>query len=108
VVDAESVKLGPVLPPQVQQVLEPFGGDERGCRPLALEQRVRGHRRSVGEALDPICCDPACGRDDRLLLPLCSRNLGCSEVVFVREQDCVGKRAADVDAEDGHVTKLQL
>jgi hypothetical protein len=61
----------------------------------------------VCEALDALCCDPARGCDDRLLLPRRSWNLGRSEVVFVREQDCIGERAADVDAEDGHVTKLQ-
>jgi hypothetical protein len=36
VIDAEPVEVGTVLAPQMQEVLEPFGRDERRARALAL------------------------------------------------------------------------
>ena len=55
---AEPVEVRAVLAPQVEQVLEAGGRDERGPRAPALEQRVGGDRRAVREALD-------LGRTDR-------------------------------------------
>ncbi len=46
-------------------------------------------------------------RKHRLLLPARRRNLGRPQLVLVREQDGIRERAADVDTEDRHVTKLQ-
>jgi hypothetical protein len=107
-VSAEPVELGPILPPQMEQVLEALGADE--CRPsaLALQQRVRGHRRPVCEALDLSRADRRRCREHRLLLSARGRNLGRPQVVLVREQDRIRERAADVDAENGHLLKLQL
>src|SRR5207244_301518 len=51
-VRAEPVELGSVLPPQVEEVLEALGADERCARALAFEERVRGDRRPVSESLD--------------------------------------------------------
>src|SRR5439155_16397102 len=63
-----AVELRAGLPAQVQEMLEAGGGDERGPRSLALEQRIGRCSRPVCESLDafgarrPRCCE------DRLLL----------------------------------------
>ena len=92
----------------MEQVLEALGADERRARALALEERVRGDGRPVREQLDLISADRRRCREHRLLLPGGGRNLGRPKLVLVREQDRIRERAADVDAEDGHLLKLQL
>ena len=106
-VGAEPVELGTVLPPQVQQVLEALGADERRARALALEERVRGDRGAVCESLDLRRTDRRRCREHGLLLPACGRNLGSPQLVLVREQDRIRERAADGDAKDGYAMKLQ-
>jgi hypothetical protein len=49
--DAEPVELGPRLAPELLQVGEALGGDQRGARGLALQQSVGAHRHTVHEAL---------------------------------------------------------
>ena len=90
-----------VLPPQVQHVLESVRRDERGARTAPLEQRVRRDRRPVRESLELVRADGLRGGEHRLLLPARRRHLRRPQLVAV-EQDGVGERAADVDAEDRH------
>ena len=99
---AEPVEVRAGLAPEVQDVLEPRRRDERGASPLPLEQRVRGDRRAVREAVDALGADGARGRRDRLLLPARGRDLRRADLA-VGEEDGVRERPADVDAEDpGH------
>ena len=104
---AEPIELRSILAPQVQHLLEAIGADEGRARALALEQGIRGHGCAVREPLELDCFDRRGRREHRLLLPPRGRNLGRSQLVLVREQDGIRERAADVDAEDGHLTKLQ-
>ena len=67
-IGAEPVQVGAVLPAQMEEVLEPCGRDERRARALALEQRVRRHRRAVRETLDLHGADRTRRSNDRLLL----------------------------------------
>src|SRR5262249_52220389 len=46
----EHVELGPDLPADLQDVLEPFGREQDDARTPPLEQRVCRHRRAVGES----------------------------------------------------------
>ena len=52
VIAGEVVKRRPVLAPQPQQVFEPLGRHERDAGTAALEQGVRGDRRSMDENVD--------------------------------------------------------
>jgi hypothetical protein len=107
-VGAEPVELGPVLPPQMKQVLEALSADECRARASALEERVRGDGRPMREPVDLISADRCRCRKHGFFLPARGWNLGRQELVLVREQDRIRERAADVDAEDGHAMKLQL
>ena len=98
---AEPVELRAVLPPQVEQVLEAGGRDERRPRALALEQGVRRDRRAVREALDLGRTDGRRRGEHRLLLPRRRRHL-CRPQLAVGEQHGVGEGPADVDTQDGH------
>ena len=49
---AQPVELAPRLAAEGDDVGEAVGGDERGARDRALQQRVGGDRHAVGEALD--------------------------------------------------------
>ncbi len=53
----EPVEVRAILPPQVEDVLEALGCDERGAGAAPLEQRVRRDRRPVREALEPARAD---------------------------------------------------
>src|SRR4029453_18961810 len=66
---------------------------------LALEQRVRRDGRAVREALDVLGADRACRGLDGLLLARRGRHF-CGPRLAVDEEDGVGERAADVDAQD--------
>ena len=68
VVRARAVEVRPLLPPQVQEVLEALGRDEGGASAAPLEQRVRGDGRAVREAVDGGGSDGGSRREDRLLL----------------------------------------
>ena len=81
---AEPVEVRAVLPPQVQQVLEPGGRDERGPRSLALEQRVGGDGRPVREPLDLGRAHGRRGSEHRLLLPSGGRHLRRSKLTVRR------------------------
>ena len=103
-VGAQPVQVCAVLAPQMEEMLETRGRDERRARALALEQRVRRHRRPVGEALELLRADGASRGDHRLLLSRRGRNLGRPQLSAV-QQDGVGKGPADVDAEKGHAKR---
>jgi hypothetical protein len=98
---AEPVEVRTVLPPQVQQVLEARGGDERRAYALALEERVRRHRRPVREPLHLPGTDGRRRCEHRLLLPTRGRHLRGQELPAV-EQHRVGEGATDVHAQDRH------
>ena len=49
---AQAVEVGARLAAELDDVLEALGGDEHRARALALEQRVGGDGRAVGERLD--------------------------------------------------------
>ena len=55
---AEAIEMGAVLTPQVQEMLEALGRDERRACPAPLQQRVRGHGRTVGEAVEAASAAP--------------------------------------------------
>ena len=105
VVDVEAVEVRPVLAPEMQEVLEAPGCDERRPRALALQQRVRRDRRAVREPLERrrACCVENEPRrlDHRPLLLGAGRHLRRVQPA-VREQHRVGKRPADVDPDDRH------
>ena len=98
---AEPVEVRPILPAQVEHVLEPVRRDERRPRSAPLQQRVRRDRRPVREALELARPDRLGGGEHRLLLIPRRRHLRRPQLA-VLEEDGVGERAADVDAQDGH------
>ena len=104
-VDVEPVEMRTILPPEMQQVLEATRGDERGPRPLALEQCVRGDGRPVCEPIDSVQPGLLEHRAPpprrRILLPGAGRYLRRMQPAL-GQQGGVGERAADVDAEDRH------
>jgi len=101
VLGARSVEMRACLSPEVEKVLEPRGRDESGPRAAPLEERVRGDRRPVGEAIDTV--DPECdGRGgDRLLLPSRRGHLRRAHL-SARDEDGVRERPADVDPKRPH------
>src|SRR5438045_5455380 len=105
-VDAEPVEVGTVLAPQMQEMLEAVGRDERRARALPLEQRIRRDRRPVRESLDVDGADLGRRGEHRLRLVPGRGNLGRPQLALVREQDRVGERAPDVDAENRPPAKL--
>ena len=95
----------PVLPPQVEDVLESFGSDEGRAGALPLEQRVGRDGRAVREALDrglpgQLEHEPR-RRDHRLLLRGQRRHLRRRQYATM-EQHGIGEGTADVDAENRH------
>ena len=103
-VGAQPVQVCAILPPQMEEMLETGCRHERRPGALSLEQRVRRHRRPVGEALELLRADGASRGDHRLLLSRRGRNLGRPQLSAV-QQDGVGKGPADVDAEKGHAKR---
>ena len=101
---AQPVEMSSRLPPQVQEMLEPGGRDERRLRTLALQKRVGRDRRPVREALHVACADGSSGREHRLLLSARSRNLRRRDAAIL-DEDGVRERAADIDAENAHAAK---
>ena len=104
-VRARPVELRARLAPQVQQVLEAGVRDERRASALALEQRIRRDGRPVREALDLARPGRACRGQHGLLLPLGGQDLPGRHAA-VLEENGVGERAADIDAEDRHSGRL--
>jgi hypothetical protein len=101
VVLAEPVEVRPRLAPQMEDVLEPLGRDERRARAFALEQRVRGDGRAVREALELSGADRLGGREHGLLLARRGRDLRRRHATLVDEHG-VREGAADVDTENAH------
>ena len=103
----QAIEAGPRLAAEEQQVAESLGGDERGAREPALEQRVGGDRRAVDEVRDLARLDAgslehlARGRHHALLLARGAEHLGGDQPSGPTEHR-VGERAADVDAERAH------
>ena len=98
---AEPVEVGARLPAEVEQMREPGRPDERRFRALALEERIRRHRRSVRESLQLAGADGVRGREHRLLLARRGRDLGRRDP-SVLDEDGVREGPADVDAENAH------
>ena len=99
-------RAGPVqvrsrLAAEVEDVLEAPVRDERRPRATALEQRVRGDRRAVREAIHRLCADGLRGRDDGLLLARGGRDLGRSNRP-VGDEHRVREGASDIDPERAH------
>ena len=87
-------------------MLEAGVPDVGGAGAAPLEQRVRGNRRPVREALSPAAGAHRARRGEhRLLLPRRGRHLGRPDPPLLDEHR-VGERAADVDAQDRHVRTL--
>jgi hypothetical protein len=97
------------LAAEEEEVAEPLGGDERGARQAAREQRVRRHGRAVHEVrhvpgLDARARQHLARRGhDALLLARRAQHLGRDHAVGA-DEDGVGERPADVDAERGHAS----
>jgi hypothetical protein len=104
-VGAGAVKLRTRLPSQVQKVLEAGIRHERRARTFAFEQRVRCDGRAVCEPRDARGAHRARGREHRLFLAGSGQHLRGRDAP-VLEQDGVGERPADIDAEDRHSGRL--
>jgi 3-methyladenine DNA glycosylase/8-oxoguanine DNA glycosylase len=102
---AEPVEVSTVLPPQMEHVFEPSGRHESRLRSLALEQRIRRHGRAVREAVDLRRSQRKRGGENGLLLPRHGAHFRRPQLP-VPDQDRVGKRSADVDAEHRHGATL--
>src|SRR5262249_62205983 len=98
---ARPVEMSPRLAPQVEDVLEALVRHERRASAAALEERVRGDRRAVREAVDLPGADCLRCRDHGLLLPGGGRHLGGPNRAVVDEYG-VRERPADVDTERAH------
>ena len=93
-------------PAHLEHVAEALRRHERGPRSEPLEHRVRGDRGGVDDAVDLVARDAAggeqgdCALDDAAGVVVGRRqHLGGAHGAVVAEQDDVGERAADVDAE---------
>ena len=103
---AQPVELGARLAAELLEVGEALGGEQRGARDLALEQRVRADGHPVHEALDvarrtrPACSSAASTASitPARLVVRRGRRLGGDQPA-VRDQRGVGERPADVDSE---------
>ena len=102
---AQPIEVRSRLAPQMEKVLEAGGCQERCSRALPLQQRVGRDRGPVGEALDVRGPDRASGLHHRLLLRRASGHLRRRHAPAV-EQNRIGERPADVDAEHGHAPIL--
>ena len=105
-VRAETVEMSPVLPPQVEDVLESLRRHERRPRSAPLEERVRRDRRPVREALELPRPDGGRRGEHGLLLVSRRGHLRRPHLAPL-EQDGVGERAPYVDAQDGHGRNLR-
>jgi hypothetical protein len=103
-VGVEVVQGGPVLSPDLEDVPEPLGGDERRLRARVLQESVRRYRRPVSEPLDrrgvDICplTDALNPREHPHTLVVGRRQL-CRRHSSVCDEHDVGERPADVDPE---------
>ena len=100
------VEDGDAQPAHLEHVAKAVGGDEGRAGADALEDGVRGHRRGVHDTGDPAGGDAMLAeerlraRHDPARVVLgCREHLGRTDGPVVAEQDDVGERAADVDAE---------
>jgi hypothetical protein len=102
---AQPVQVGAGLAPELDHVREALGRDERRACAAALQQRVRGHRRAVGERLDAGCLRVGPlergadgGQHALALVVRRRRRLGRDQPPADRE-DGVREGASDVDAQ---------
>ncbi len=105
---AQAVQVRAVLAAELDHVGEARRGEQRGARRAALQQRVRGDRHAVREALDVLA--PARRRARAPRAPPRARpldslgrrggDLGGVDGAVVVEQHRVGEGAADVDAQE--------
>ena len=98
---ARPVQVRAGLAPELKQVLEALGRDECGTCSSALEQRIRGDRRPVREAVDLDRAGRRCRSEHRLLLAWPGRHLGGPHVP-IRDEHGVGEGPPDVDAQCTH------
>ncbi len=98
---ARPVEMGASLPSQVKDVLEARCADERRPRAAPLEERVRGDRRAVREAIHALRSDRSSGRQHRLLLVFSRSHLRGPHLAL-RDEHGVGEGSADVDPERAH------
>ena len=109
-VDIEVVGFMAFLAPDDQDIPEPLGGDEAGCRSLALQDRIGGHCRCMQDAADVAGRDP--GRRQQRVearqrrhgqIMWCARDLQkvrrASPVVM---QDEIGECTADIEGNADH------
>ena len=103
--DVDLVLFGPPLRAHLDRVPEPLGGDQRGGRPLALEDRVGRQRRAVNDDVDVARSDARAGQplfqrphagDGRVVGG--GQDLGGEPPAADLERD-VGEGPADVDAD---------
>ncbi len=98
---AGPVEMGAGLASQVEDVLEARRAHEGGPRAAPFEQRVRGDRGPVREAIHRLRADLPSGCQHRLLLMLSRGHLRRSHLA-VRDEYGVGEGPADVDPERAH------
>ena len=103
---AQPVEVGTVLAPERDQVGEALGGQQRGARALALQQRVGRHRHAVREGLDVArlaASAPQRGahrvHDAARLVVGRARRLRRDQPPVLEREHRVGERAADVNPE---------
>ncbi len=105
---AEPVEVRPRLAPELDDVGEAVGRDQRGARGAPLEQRVGRDGHAVGEALDVRGAGAGALRARRATASstpcACSRgrrrDLGGVDGGVVADEHGVGEGAADVDSEE--------
>ena len=98
---ARPIEMSAGLTSQMKDVLEARCADERGPCATPLEERVRGDRRAVREAIHAVRPDRSSGRQDRLLLVFSRSHLRGPHFTL-RDEHGVGERPADVDPERAH------
>ncbi len=82
-------------------MLEAFVRHERGTGSLAFEEGVRRDGGPMGETVDTVGSYRTCRRDDGVLL-LRGRGHLCRAYLTVAEEDGIGKRSSNIDAENAH------
>jgi hypothetical protein len=104
---AQAVEVRPVLAGELDDVCEAVGGEQRGARGGALEQRVGGDGHAVGEARDVTRVRDAVREHlahgvehGEGLIGGRGGDLGGVDAAARVEQDGVGEGAADVHAQE--------
>ena len=100
VLGAGPIEVRARLPPEVEKVLEPGSGHERGPRTSPFEQCVGGDRRPVGEAVDDVGADQLRRREHGLLLVSRRGHLDRPDRPVAHENG-IRERPTDVDAQEG-------